>query len=202
MDQNQLKEIIEDARIIKGRCLEKNAKYEQEHFNANRTIEQDDLNNYCDECSGEMKKLCDEFFKLTKETFITFEYDGNSHKPSAIITNLEEDDIVELTVTGEKVIVGANYVAKAGFADTQNNYALPQDVTTSFAITKSNPVYDAPAKNDVMVYTASQSPVPTLSMARFISIAALFCFSSFWAKFLLPYHIMALKYFSSCSSPS
>ena len=62
-----------------------------------------------------------------------FPYDGESHIPTATVSNLIDGDECKVTVTGEKTEAGEDYVATA--TELSNpNYKLPEKNTTTFSI--------------------------------------------------------------------
>lgn len=62
-----------------------------------------------------------------------FPYDGESHAPTAAVSNLIDGDECEVTVTGEKTEAGEDYVATATEL-SNSNYKLPEKNTTTFSI--------------------------------------------------------------------
>ena len=72
-------------------------------------------------------------------TDTTFTYDGEEHKPTATVTNLETGDSCNVTVTGEQTDTNIktktdNYTATAS-ALNNDNYQLPENKTAEFTIT-------------------------------------------------------------------
>ncbi|MBQ6482247.1 MAG: hypothetical protein IJI45_14105, partial [Anaerolineaceae bacterium] len=66
----------------------------------------------------------------------SFTYDGQSHVPTAVATGMVHDDVLGLTVTGEKTAAGTDYPATvtAITGDNAGNYKLPVDCTATFTI--------------------------------------------------------------------
>ena len=70
---------------------------------------------------------------------LAFEYDGESHVPTATVTNLVKGDSVDVTVSGEQTKAGTDHLATAEAltGDDAGNYALPDPKPTqTFTITK------------------------------------------------------------------
>lgn len=64
----------------------------------------------------------------------SFIYDGASHKPTATAGGLISGEICGITVTGERINAGENYVATA-VSVLNANYKLPEDGTANVAFT-------------------------------------------------------------------
>lgn len=67
---------------------------------------------------------------------LSFTYDGNSHVPTAKVTNLVGNDVCNVTVTGAQTNVGS-YTATAT-ALSNANYKLPAANTQAFTITSAS----------------------------------------------------------------
>lgn len=72
-------------------------------------------------------------------TDTTFTYDGEAHKPTATVTNLETGDSCDVTVTGAQTDTNIktkidNYTATASTLNN-DNYQLPENKTAEFTIT-------------------------------------------------------------------
>ena len=86
----------------------------------------------------------------------SFVYDGSSHAPAVTITGTVNGDACSATVTGGKINVGNGYIATVTglTGDKADNYKLPAENTTVFAITKAAPlVKKAPEADSYLVYT-------------------------------------------------
>ena len=68
-------------------------------------------------------------------TNLSFDYDGNEHKPTATVSNKVGSDVCTVTVTGGQTNAGNNYTATAS-ALSNNNYTLltATTLTTNFDI--------------------------------------------------------------------
>ncbi|WII08194.1 MBG domain-containing protein [Methanomassiliicoccales archaeon LGM-RCC1] len=88
-----------------------------------------------------------------------FTYDGNSHKPTATVSNLVGEDECDVTVTGEQTNAGASYIATAtGLSNA--NYKLPDSVTRTFAIAKAK-ITSVAASQTEYTYSGSNIELPT-----------------------------------------
>ena len=61
-----------------------------------------------------------------------FTYNGGTQKPTATLAGVEDGDICNVTVSGEKTDVGTDYTATASIDN--DNYKLPEDATKLFTI--------------------------------------------------------------------
>ncbi len=70
---------------------------------------------------------------------LRFDYDGKSHAPTAAVTNLVNNDTVNVTVTGAQVNTG-NYTATASAltGSKASNYRLPAETDQNFSITEKD----------------------------------------------------------------
>ena len=61
-----------------------------------------------------------------------FTYNGGTQKPTATLAGVEDGDICNVTVSGEKIDVGTDYTATASIDN--DNYKLPENATKLFTI--------------------------------------------------------------------
>ena len=114
-------------------------------------------------------------FKITpKELSViwgttTFTYDGEEHKPTASLSGIVkgEEDLVSVSVSGEKKEVG-NHTATATLAGTgKGNYIISEgEDTKAFSISKAEPtVKTAPSAVAGWIYDAKSYPLVNAGVA-------------------------------------
>ena len=92
-------------------------------------------------------------------------YTGEAQKPTATATKLVDGDICTVTVTGEQINAGDNYIATASEL-SNSNYKLPENNTTSFKISKAaSSVKTAPTANN-LTYNGQAQELVTAGTAE------------------------------------
>ncbi len=85
----------------------------------------------------------------------TFTYDTQAHAPVATLTGIIGTDDVKAEVSGAQINVGTGYEATASLSGGKaSNYKLPDEVTTTFDITRATPSMTAPVAVSGLVYNA------------------------------------------------
>ncbi|MCQ2235838.1 MAG: hypothetical protein MJZ18_02450 [Bacteroidales bacterium] len=85
----------------------------------------------------------------------TFTYDTQTHAPVATLTGIIGTDDVKAEVSGAQINVGTGYEATASLSGGKaSNYKLPDEVTTTFDITRATPSMTAPVAASGLAYNA------------------------------------------------
>jgi len=83
-----------------------------------------------------------------------FEYDGEEHCPTAVVSNLVSGDTCNVTVTGAQTDAGSYTATAIGLSNS--NYALPETNTTSFTIGKAVASIDVVPTANTLTYNGTE----------------------------------------------
>ncbi len=135
----EISNVLEDDVVF----AEANGKFIDKNAGENKTISIDDIvligkdkNNYIISDDGYQKETTAGITQ--KEAVLTWSdttltYDGKPKAPKATVGNLATGDTCTVTVSGEKIEAGTDYIAVAEKLSNPN-YKLPQDNTVRFSI--------------------------------------------------------------------
>ena len=102
------------------------------------------------------------FEVLVSWSNLEFTYDGQSHIPTATVTNALNNDVVTVTVDGEKVNAGNTYIATA-ISVSNNNYKLAEIAPTTEFVIKAKSITVSWSNTSLTYNGTTQKPTAEIT---------------------------------------